>query len=125
MEIVTCPATHAWSRWTDDDASASGWAVGGRGGNEARREAQAGTDEEPLVEVRDWSVIRTYRYVPPSTLRRDLIAAVKEIGLLKVHKNTAFKEIAQWATDHLPEAAPNHPRSAEAKAMATYWWRYQ
>ena len=97
VEIVVCPGmTHAWRRWAG---------------------------EEPLVEVRDWSVIRAYRRVPPSRLRSDLTAAVKEIGVLKVRKSTSFKEIVQWAIDDLPEAAPNHPRSAEAKAMATYYWR--
>ncbi|WP_426573821.1 hypothetical protein [Aquihabitans sp. McL0605] len=126
MQIVICPGgIHAWSRWTDDTAGAGGWAVGGRGGNEAHRSGQAGTEAEPLVEVRDWSAIRAYRRVPPSKLRSDLTSAVKEIGLLKVHKSTGFKEIVQWAIDNLPQAAPNHPRSAEAKAMATYYWRHR
>lgn len=127
-EVVVCPgATHAWSRWIDDTSGTSGWAVGGRGGNQARREAQAGTEADPLVEVKDWSLIRTYRYVPPSKLRSELTAVVKEIGLFKVHKSTSFNDIVQWAMSELPDAAPGHPRSTEAKAkaMATYWWRYR
>lgn len=97
----------------------------GRGGNQARRAAIAGTKDERLVEVRDWSVIRKYRYVAPSKLRSDLTAAVKDIGLLKVHRSTSFKDIVRWAMENLPQAAPDHPRSAEAKAMATYYWRYR
>lgn len=110
---------------TSHSSGSRGLYVGGRGGNAAHRVASAGTEEEPLVEVRDWSVIRDYRYMAPSRLRSGLIASVKEIGLLKVHKSTSFKEIVQWAMQKLPEAAPDHPRTAEAKAMATYFWRYR
>jgi hypothetical protein len=125
--LAVCPgSTHAWSRWLEGEvAEGAGWDVGGRGGNEAHRKRKAGTDDEPWIEVPDWALISAYQRVPRSRLRSDLIEAVKAIGIISVHKSTSFEQIVRWAMENLPEAAPHHPRAAEAKAMATFYWRYR
>jgi hypothetical protein len=119
-------SAHAWGRWLEGEvADGAGWYVGGRGGNEEHRKRSAGTQDEPWTEVPDWALISAYQHLPPSRLRTELRAAVKAIGILPVHKSTSFETIVRWAMDELPEAAPNHPRAAEAKAMATFYWRYR
>jgi len=52
------------------------------------------------------------------------VDTLKEIGVKPIHKSTKFDDLVQWIRTDLESAAPTHPRTPDAVAMATYWWRY-
>jgi hypothetical protein len=100
FQIAVCSNEHAWGRWQDETDS-------------------------PWDEVPDWPARRAYQWSSPATLRHDLLAAVQEINARPAHKSDHFDDIVQWVLNDLPSLAPDHPRTPDAMAMATVWWKYR
>ena len=99
FRIAMCENGHGWGRYDDEP--------------------------EAWFEVPDWPARRLYQWASPAKLRHDLLAAVKEINVRPIHKSDRFDDIVKWVLNDLPTLAPDHPRTPDAVAMATVWWKYR
>ena len=100
-QVLSCPdRKHAWRRWAGEPPTA--W-----------------------VPEADWDLRAAYQYAPRSKLRADLLEMIREIGVRPLHRSDDFNEVVQWAMNDLPTAAPHHPLTPKAVAVATFWWRYR
>ena len=99
FRIAMCENGHGWGRYDDEP--------------------------EAWFEVPDWSARRLYQWASPAKLRHDLLAVVEEINVRPVHRSDKFDDIVKWVLNDLPTVAPDHPRTPDALAMATVWWKYR
>jgi hypothetical protein len=54
-----------------------------------------------------------------------LVDLVREMKVRRLGKNPKLSELVEWVVHHLPTAAPNDPRTAQAVRIARVLWEHE